>query len=79
MINQNNRDLAEVMRDEMIMKERILSRLREEPATIPEIATVLEHPSVDVMLWIMAMWRYGIVEEVGKPDNEGFYKYRPVK
>ena len=79
MKNQINRDPGEIMRDEMIMKERILARLREEPATIPEIATTLEHPAFDVMFWIMAMWRYGLIEEVGKPNDEGFYKYRPVK
>ncbi len=79
MKNQINRDLGEIMRDEMVMKERILSRLGAEPATIPEIAEVLEHPAVDVMFWIMTMWRYGIIEEVGKPNDEGFYKYRPVK
>ena len=79
MRNQINRDAGEIMRDEMVMKERILTRLREKPETIPEIAVALEHPALDVMLWIMAMWRYGIIEEVGKPNAEGFYKYRPVK
>ena len=34
MKNQINRDLGEILRDEMVMKEHILTRLREEPATI---------------------------------------------
>jgi hypothetical protein len=79
MKNQITRDLGEIMRDEMVMKERILSRLREEPATIPEISEFIGYPSIDVMFWIMAMWRYGIIEEIGKPNDEGFYRYRPAK
>lgn len=79
MKNQINRDLSEIMRDEMVMKERILSRLREEPATIPEIARSLEFPGTEVMFWIMVMWRYGIIEGIGKPDEDGYYKYQPAK
>ena len=79
MKNQINRDIDEVMRDEMVMKNRILSLLSEESKTIPEIAVALEHPSSDVMFWVMAMWRYGYLEEVGKPDGDGYYKYQPVK
>ena len=67
------------MRDEMVMKDRILSQLREDPKTIPEIAAALQYPGNDVMFWVMAMWRYGSLEEVGKPNDEGYYKYRPVK
>jgi len=76
MNNRITEDTAEVMRDEMVMRERILDRLRREPATIPEIAAHLERPAHDVMFWVMTMWRYGFVEEVGKPDDEGYYKYQ---
>lgn len=69
---------AEVMRDEMIMKDKILSLLNESPRTVPELALALERPTKDVVFWIMAMWRYGSVEELGKPDGEGYYKYRPI-
>ena len=79
MKNQINRDLGEILRDEMVMKEHILTRLREEPATIPEISEILGYPAVDIVFWVMAMWRYGIIEEVGKPNEEGFYKYRPIE
>jgi len=79
MKNQINRDSGEVMRDEMVMKDRILSGLNEEPMTIPELAAQLEYPAADVLFWVMALWRYGAIEEVGKADKEGFYKYRPVK
>jgi predicted transcriptional regulator len=79
MDNRNDRNIDEVMRDEMIMKDRILSQLREDPKTIPEIAAALQYPSNDVMFWVMAMWRYGSLEDVGKPNDEGYYKYRPVE
>ena len=79
MENRTDRNIAEVMSDEMVMKDRILSQLREDPKTIPEIAVALEYPANDVVFWIMAMWRYGSLEEVGKPNDEGYYKYRPVK
>ena len=78
MKNQINRDLGEIMRDELVMRDRVLSCLKEKPATIPEISEILGYPAVDIVFWIMAMWRYGIVEEVGKPNDEGFYNYRPV-
>ena len=79
MENQIHRDMAEVMRDEMVMKEKILSILEEAPKTIPEIASTLKHPSAETIFWVMAMWRYGSLEEVGKPNDEGYYQYRSVK
>jgi len=79
MDNQIHRNMAEVMRDEMVMKEKIHSILKEDPKTIPEIASILKHPSAETILWVMAMWRYGFLEEVGKPNDEGYYKYRPVE
>jgi hypothetical protein len=79
MKNRIDRNIAEVMRDEMVMKDKILCMLKEDPKTIPEIAAALEYPSSDVMFWVMAMWRYGSLEDVGKPNDEGYYKYRPAK
>jgi hypothetical protein len=69
------RGLAEIMRDEMVMKDRIITCLREEPKTIPEIAAALGHPPHEVLLWVMAMWRYGTVAEVEKPRGEEYFQY----
>ena len=74
-----NRDLGERMRDEMAMRGRIVSLLRKGPATIPEISKTLGQPAADVMFWVMAMWRYGIIEEVGKLNDEGYYKYKAAE
>ena len=71
-----NRGLAEVMRDEMVMKDKIIDLLRDEPKTIPEIGEALECPSHEVMLWVMAMWRFGTVVEVEKGRTEEYYQYK---
>jgi len=76
MKNQINRNLVEVMRDEMVVKNSIVSLLSDKPKTIPEIAVALQYPGSDVMYWVMAMWRYGYIEETGKPNDDGYYTYR---
>lgn len=74
-----SRDPLEVVKDEMVMRERILSALAKHPQTVPELALALKVPATDVMLWVMAMWRYGFLEEQGKPDSAGYYKFQPVE
>lgn len=69
------RNRAEVMRDEMIMRQPILALLREEPRTIPELAEALGHPANEVLLWLMGMWRYGLVEALQKPRTEDYFHY----
>ncbi|MDP8240205.1 MAG: hypothetical protein P9X24_14040 [Candidatus Hatepunaea meridiana] len=71
------RGIAEIMRDEMIMQDKIISVLQDEPKTIPEIAETLGYPSHEVVYWIMAMWRYSKIEETTvKPDADGYFKYK---
>jgi len=70
------RDLAEVMRDEMIMQDKITGLLHDGPKTIVEIAEALDCPSHEVMLWVMAMWRYGMVAEVEKGRSDEYFQYR---
>ena len=76
MAEEKRRDLGEVLRDEMVMKDRIASLLREEPKTIPEIAEALSCPVREVTLWVMAMRRYGSLEELPKPKAEDYFRYR---
>lgn len=76
MESQITRDLTEVMRDEMVFKDKIVSLLRDSPKTIPEIAKSLGYPTHEVVIWVMAMWRYGTLEETGKPNDEGYYQYQ---
>jgi len=76
---ERRRDPSEVMRDEMLMKEKIASLLREEPRTIPEIADALRRPAREVTLWVMALRRYGALEELPKPKADDYYRYKPAK
>ena len=76
---ERRRDPSEVMRDEMVMKGKIASILREEPRTIPEIAEALQCPAREVTLWVMALRRYGALEEIPKPKADDYYRYRLAK
>lgn len=76
MRTESKRGLAEVLRDEMVMKDRIVDLLREEPKTIPEMAEALGYPSHEVLLWVMALWRYGTVVEVEKKRTEEYFQYK---
>lgn len=73
------RYLGEILRDEYIMRDRIIDLLRNDPKTIPEIAAALGERSHEVVRWIMAMRRYGIIEEIPKSRADDYYKYRLVK
>ena len=75
MRTEPKRGLAEVLRDEMVMKDKIVDLLREEPRTIPEMAEALGYPSHEVLLWVMALWRYGTVVEVEKKRTEEYFQY----
>lgn len=79
MANERRRDTSEVMRDEMLMKEKIASLLREGPRTIPEIADALRRPAREVTLWVMALRRYGALEEIPKPKADDYYRYKPAR
>jgi predicted Rossmann fold nucleotide-binding protein DprA/Smf involved in DNA uptake len=69
------RGLAEVLRDEMIMKDKIVDLLQDEPKTIPEMAEALGYPSHEVLLWVMALWRYGTLVEVEKKRTAEYFQY----
>jgi hypothetical protein len=69
------RNRREVLRDAFAMRERIEALLSEGPMTIPSLAQALQAPSQDVVIWLMAMLRYGQVAPAGKADAEGYYPY----
>lgn len=69
------RQRAEMLRDEMIMHDRIAGLLRAGPMTLPALAEALERPVSEVVAWVMAMRRYGLVEEEGRADDDGYFAY----
>ncbi len=70
------RDAADVMREEGLARRRIAAVLAGGPRTIPEIAEALGRPSHEVTLWVMALRRYGVLEELPKPKADDYYTYR---
>jgi predicted Rossmann fold nucleotide-binding protein DprA/Smf involved in DNA uptake len=69
-------DIAEVMRDEMYIRDEITALLRKGPKTVPEIAAELGYPSHEVMMWVMGMRRHGIIVEMPKERANDYYQYR---
>jgi len=70
------RDIREVIREEMLMRDKILQILNEGPKTVPEIAQALGCPAYEVMYWVMGMRKYGQVVETEEEDD--YFKYKAV-
>jgi predicted Rossmann fold nucleotide-binding protein DprA/Smf involved in DNA uptake len=73
------RDVREVVRDEQVMRRRILDALANGPLTVPEIAAAVDRPSHEVMFWVMGLRKYGWVAEIKEVTDEGYYHYRVVE
>jgi predicted transcriptional regulator len=77
-MDEQVRDPREVIREEMLMRDKVLATLREGPRTVPEIAEAMGAPVHEVMHWVMAARKYGLVEEVKEPE-EDYYQYALVE
>ena len=73
------RDIREVVRDEQVMRRKILAALADGPLTVPELATNLDRPSHEVMFWVMGLRKYGWLAEIKEVDDEGYFQYQSVK
>jgi predicted Rossmann fold nucleotide-binding protein DprA/Smf involved in DNA uptake len=73
------RDVREIVRDEQVMRPRILAALADGPLTIPEIAAVLERPTHEVTFWVMGLRKYGWLAEIKEVTDEGYYRYQVVE
>jgi hypothetical protein len=67
------------MREEMVMRDRVLAALRDGPKTVPEVAKIVGSPVHEVMYWVMAARKYGYVEESSEPTEEDYYQYTLVE
>jgi len=72
------RDLREVMREEMLMRDQVLAALRKGPQTVPQIAEAMGSPVHEVMYWVMAARKYGFIEEIQEPEDD-YYQYALVE
>ena len=73
------RDVREIIRDEPLMRSRILEALAEGPLTVPELATALSFPEREVMFWMMGLRKYGHVAEVAAAAADGYFRYQAVE
>jgi len=73
------RDMLDIAQDEMVMSDRIADILKQGPKTIPEIAQTLGYSTREVTVWLFGMRRYGRVEEIGRVDVDGYFKYELAK
>ena len=78
-VKTHMRDMLEIAQDEFIMRGRILDILKEEPKTILEISEILGYPSREITIWLFGLRRYGEVEETGRADVDGYFKYEFVE
>ena len=69
------RDVREIIREEMLMRTKILAALKGGPMTVPEIAQALGRPTNEVMYWVMGMRKYG---QVAETEEDGYFKYQAV-
>lgn len=70
-----NRDVREVVREEPVMRARILDALMAGALTVPEIARALGAPTHEVVLWVMGMRRYGWLAEIKGATVDGYFQY----
>ena len=77
-MSTTNRDVREIVREEPVMRSRILAALRDGPLTVPEIAASIGAPPHEVLFWIMGMRRYGWLAEIKGATVDGYFQYEPT-
>ena len=77
-MSQTLRDPREVIREEPVMHKVIIEALAGGPATVPEIAERIGHPTHEVVYWVMGMRRYGLLVEGIEADDDGYFSYSVV-
>jgi hypothetical protein len=78
-VSDPHRDVREIVRDEPLMRGRILQALRAGSKTVPEIAAAIGSPEHEVMFWVMGMRRYGSVVEQKDVTDQGYFRYQAVE
>ena len=74
-----SRDVREVVRDEPLMRGRLLELLHDGPLTVPELAAAGGFPHDEVMVWMMGLRKYGYVAEQKDVTAEGYFRYAAVE
>ena len=71
-----SRSVREVVREEPVMRGRILAALADGPRTVPEIASTIGSPTHEVLFWVMGMRRYCWLREIKAPAEDGYFRYQ---
>ncbi len=67
---------VEKFRDEMGLHKKILSLLEERgPLSINEISQAIQWPNDEIMMYVMAMRKFGLIEEAPKERRDRYFKY----
>jgi predicted transcriptional regulator len=74
-----NRPIREIIREEHLMRNRILKLLADGALTIPEIAERLGAPTSEVTFWVMGMRKYGWAREEKEVTDEGYFRYQAIE
>ena len=74
--NTMQREIREVVREEMAMHGAILAALKDGPRTVPEIAEAIGAPTREVVIWVMGMRRYGWLSEIKGSEGDGYFRYQ---
>ncbi len=74
-----SRDIREVVRDEPLVRDRLLAALADGPLTVPELAAAVGLPAPEVMVWMNGMRKYGYVVEQRGAGRMPEYRYAAVK
>lgn len=72
-----NRDVREIVREEPLVRSRILDALADGPHTVPEIAAAIGAPENETMLWVMGMRKYGLLTDLPEPEGD-YYRFQAV-
>jgi predicted Rossmann fold nucleotide-binding protein DprA/Smf involved in DNA uptake len=74
-----SRDIREIVRDEPLMRSRLLELLGDGPLTVPELAETGGFPEDEVMVWLMGLRKYGYVAEAPVAGADGYFAYAAVE
>jgi predicted Rossmann fold nucleotide-binding protein DprA/Smf involved in DNA uptake len=78
-MSATNRDPREIVREETLMRRRVLETLADGPRTVPEIAEALGRPTHEAMFWVMGLRRYGWIRETKDAAGDGYFRYQAVE
>ncbi len=70
--------LAEISKEQAIIRVKIIKSISDKPKTIPEISKEIGLPVEKVTWNLMTLYRYGVVEPVEKTED-GYYRYKVRK